>query len=362
MKRVWIVILALTLIGSTFAFFGCEKQEAQTDETGNEQQNQTADAGNEQQEDEEPAVTPDGADFDYIAEDGGITILGYKGTEKRIAIPAEINGKTVLCIKQFQSETVEYLRIPDSVQTLSYEVCNRNKTLKEVKIGNGIEIIPGYAFNECSNLERVVMGNGVKTIGAYAFKQCKALKQVTLSTQLQAIKDGAFTYCEALETVILPKGLQEIEYEAFTRCDLKSITIPSTVLSIGPFAFSYNEQLASVTIENGAQFVATVDQGRGTGAGNFIGCLALTTITVPASVTRILANSFMTQNNVGAGGPYLTNIRSLRFLGDAPSIEGGIPNFVTPQKDIVLYYPADAAGWDDTLLAELYTLMPYQPE
>ena len=358
MRRVLTFAFALLFVCSTLVFtFGCGKQDAQTDATDNEQQNQTADTGNEQQEDEEPAVTPDGADFDYIRENGGITILGYKGTEKRIAIPAEINGKTVLCIKQFQSETVEYLRIPDSVQTLSYGVCNGNKALKEVRIGNGIEIIPNYAFNECSNLERVVMGNGVKTIGVYAFKQCKALKQVTLSTQLQTIKDGAFTYCEALETVILPKGLQEIETEAFTRCDLKSITIPSTVLSVGAFAFSHNEQLASVTIENGAQFVATVDQGRGTGAGPFIGCLALTTITVPASVTRMRANSFMTQSNVGAG-TYPTNISSLRFLGDAPSIDV-IPNFVTPQKDIVLYYPAGAAGWDDTLLAELYTLMPY---
>ena len=358
MKRVLSVALALLLVCSTLVFsFGCEKKDAQTDETDSEQQNQTADAGNVEPEETEPVVTPDGSDFDYFREDGGVTILGYKGTEKRIAIPAEINGKTVLRIKQFQSETVEYLRIPDSVQTLSYEVCNRNKTLKEVKIGNGIEIIPNYAFNECRNLERVVMGNGVKTIGICAFSNCKALKQVTLSTKLQVIKDDAFSYCGSLRKITLPQGLQEIECEAFVGCDLMSVTIPSTVLSVGAFAFSRNEQLASVTIENGAQFVATVDQGRSTGAGPFIGCLALTTITVPASVTRMRANSFMTQSNVGAGS-YPTNIRTLRFLGDAPSIDS-IPNFVTPQKDIVLYYPVGADGWDDTLLAELYTLMPY---
>lgn len=352
MKKLIAFALIFVLLLSALA--GCGKKEQQAGDQMVADADNTSNAVTEQ---EEPAVTPDAADFDYTRENGGITILGYKGTEKRIAIPAEINGKTVLCIKQFQSETVEYLRIPDSVQTLSQSVCDQNQVLKEVKIGNGIETIPQDAFMGCRNLERVVMGNGVKTIGIRAFQQCKALKQVTLSAQLQVIKDDAFAFCEALQTITLPNGLQEIEWEAFMSCDLRSITIPSTVLSVGAFAFSRNENLASVTIEDGAQFVAMVDQGRSTGSGPFIGCLALTTITVPASVTRMRANSFMTQSNVGAG-TYPTNIHTLRFLGDAPSVDT-IPDFVTPQKDIILYYPASAAGWDDTLLAELYTLMPY---
>lgn len=355
MKRVLSVALALLLVCSTLVFtFGCGKQDAQTDATDNEQQNQTADTGNEQQEDEEPAVTPDGADFDYTRENGGVTILGYKGTEKRIAIPAEINGKTVLCIQQFQSETVEYLRIPDSVQTLSQSVCNRNKTLKEVKIGNGIEIIPNYAFNECSNLERVITGNGVKTIGIRAFNNCKALKQVVLSTQLQLIKDEAFAFCKALEMIVLPNGLQQIDINAFANSGLKSITFPATMKSIGGMAFDNNLHLSSVTFEDGAQFFdQTVFQS---GVSMFNSCPALKTLVIPASVTSIRAFSFTT---IGNNSP--STLESIRFLGNAPTVYGldNMPNNFVPHKEIVVYYSPDAAGWDTTQLAELYTLMPY---
>ena len=320
MKRVLILILVLTLIGSIFAFFGCEKKDAETGEQEN------TDAVNEQ-DDEEPYVTPDGADFRYEATEGGVTITAYTGTEKRIAIPSTINGKTVICIDVFNSETVQYLKIADSVTSILPTAFQNNHTIVELTFGSGIEEILSSAFRGLKTLQKVRIGNNTKTI-----------------------QNEAFFQCSALDTVILPQGLTTIGNYAFSECNLLSITIPGTVKEIGGGAFSYNRYLSNVVFEEGVNF--QTQNNILSGQGMFYTCPALETLVVPASVTDISDTTFLTGD--------VCNLKTIRFLGDAP--RAVLHNSFTPQKQVIAYYPADAAGWDTTTIAELYTLTPYQPE
>lgn len=66
---------------------------------------------------------------------------------------------------------------------------------------------------------------------------------------------------------------------------IKNVTIPSTVVSIGHYAFGYNEKLESVTFENGSK-LATICEGAFAYTPN------LTTFTLPASVNDIGEQAF----------------------------------------------------------------------
>ena len=335
MKRVFTFALALLFVCSTLVFaFGCDKKDAQTDETSNEQQNQTADAGNEQQEDEEPAVTPDGADFRYEATESGVTITAYTGTEKRIAIPSTIDGKAVVGIQSFgitnddyDINVVEYLEIPNSVTNISNRAFAQNKTLVKIKIGNGVTTIPYRAFYACNKLKTVTLGPNVRTIS-----------------------NEAFMSCGVLESVNFPNGLTTIGSAAFEFCDLKSISLPNSIRVIEEFAFTCNVNLHTVTLAEGIQVYNSTNTSCLNGP--FGGDISLEILIIPASVTTIADSFFNTSR-----GNTASNLKTIRFLGNAPSVIRTDASIV--DKSIILYYPANATGWDTTRLADLYTLTPY---
>ena len=319
MKRVLAFVLALLLICSTLVFaFGCDKQDAQTDEASNEQQNQAADAsGNTQQDTQsndqqsslhEVVLNQNGSyieygygdwKYRYVGEKDGVRnigLLGYTGQAKDLTVPATINGNRVTAVISFKDNGVEILRLPDSVVILEINCCARNQSLKELYCGNGLQRIGQQAFNDCSALEKVVF-----------------------SSQLTGIGSGAFLNCK-LQTITIPAGA-----------------------SIGLDAFANNTTLTSITFEDG---VTTITE-------SFTNCCNIQTLTIPASVTQINGSPFYHPQS---------RLTSVRFLGNAPTFSNGAEPFGPANPDITIYYPANATGWNTTALGELYTLTPYQPE
>ena len=72
----------------------------------------------------------------------------------------------------------------------------------------------------------------VTAIGNKAFCGCSFLKSVTLPSTIVTIEDDAFYKCTALESVEIPEGVKELG-NAFESSDrLKTIVIPSTVTQI----------------------------------------------------------------------------------------------------------------------------------
>jgi hypothetical protein len=108
--------------------------------------------------------------------------------------------------------------------------------------------------------------------------------------------DTNFIYSDSTKTVIIgyngtapnnaliiPEGVIEIATGAFgygitNKSAITSITIPSTMITIGSFAFSYFSSLTSITIPSN---VTTI------GGGIFYACSSLISVTIPSSVTII---------------------------------------------------------------------------
>ena len=71
---------------------------------------------------------------------------------------------------------------------------------------------------------------------------------VTLDPSTTVITESAFHECEDLKSITLPEGLLSIERLAFAQTSLENITIPTSVIDIGDYAFYNNDLLLTVDI------------------------------------------------------------------------------------------------------------------
>ena len=108
------------------------------------------------------------------------------------------------------------------------------------------------------NIPSTIDGYIVSSIGIGAFVGCYHLKSVTLPNSITNIGEVAFKYCDALTRVNIPSDskLISIEGQAFYYCDLTSITIPSSVRSLGYGALS---GCSSIKVEEGNPMYAVKD-------------------------------------------------------------------------------------------------------
>ena len=124
----------------------------------------------------------------------------------------------------------------------------------------------------------------VKEIQEYAFDGCDGLTSVTIPSSVTSIGARAFYNCSSLTSVTIPSSVTSIGTSAFWYCSsLTSVTIPSSVTSIGADAFRSCSGLTSVTIPNSITIIREY---------TFDGCSALTSVTIPNSVTKILKSAF----------------------------------------------------------------------
>ena len=143
------------------------------------------------------------------------------------------------------------------------------------------------------------------TLFEKVFHENKKIEKIILPSTLTTIGQYAFYDCTSLQTVTFEKGsrLKTIEESAFEDCtELTSIEIPASVETIEDSAFKGCSKLATVTFEKGSQLKAIwggyyAYSTRYSAYSYYYGavsdCTALTMIEIPASVETIGAAAFM---------------------------------------------------------------------
>lgn len=90
--------------------------------------------------------------------------------------------------------------------------------------------------------------------------------------KVKAINDNAFNGCGELKSITIPRSITSIGSWAFSDCSaLSSITIPSSIVSIGNYAFFSCTQLSSINIPDSVTNI---------GEGAFINCSSLRSIVI----------------------------------------------------------------------------------
>ena len=138
------------------------------------------------------------------------------------------------------------IEIPSSVTRLGYGAFRDNLKLKSVKILADITHIESSTFFNCTELETVEFSPSIKEIGNDAFYSCGFTELIIPSTII-IIGSEAFDRCESLTKVTLNEGLESIGYCAFRGVPITEINIPSTVTELAYGAFE-STQLKVVTI------------------------------------------------------------------------------------------------------------------
>ena len=108
------------------------------------------------------------------------------------------------------------------------------------------------------------------------FHENKKIEKIILPSTLTTIGQYAFYDCTSLQTVTFEKGSQLKTVDGFSRCtSLTTIEIPASVEKIGEFAFYICTSLQTVTFEKGSK-LKTISNGA------FAFCWALTTVDMSA--------------------------------------------------------------------------------
>lgn len=155
-----------------------------------------------------------------------------------------------------------------------------------IKGGRELEVVQGsYIGSVVIPKDVYYMGRTleVTSIGEYAFMGCD-LTSITLPSSIKSIGTAAFGNCNKLLYISIPDGVELIGNGAFLNCSgLTFITIPRNVTKIATATFSGCRGLDSVTILGNVTKI---------GERAFEDCNSLTNITIPSSVKSIGFRAF----------------------------------------------------------------------
>lgn len=252
----------------------------------------------------------------------------------------------------YLAEDLESVSLPSTLVELGTATFHGCKKLESVNIPEGVESIGGGAFAECSALTSLTLPRGLKSVGSYAFYN-SGITSVSLPESVEFIGKGAFQN-SALSSVDIGSGYINIGGLAFEGTPFyggqSSLKYAGTVLigcdrdvisaeikigttAVADMAFSGCGKLQSVSVPSSVRTI---------GSDAFFACEKLSAVTVPEGVTSVGENAFRLCSELSA----VTLPQSLRYIkkgafygcvklktvnGDLSGVEIGEENGSLPQ-------------------------------
>lgn len=169
-------------------------------------------------------------------------------------------------------------------------------------------VVADQAYYRSQKLSAVIVPDGVKEIGQFSFAR-SSITDINLPDSVTVISYGAFYHCDNLQQVSLPSSVQSIEPMAFTHTawmdsflqnenqkfliaghclvayqgDDQNLTIPDGVTVIAGEAFSNASNLKSVSFPESIQVI---------GEGAFENCTDLSQVTFGSNLSQIKDRAF----------------------------------------------------------------------
>lgn len=240
-----------------------------------------------------------------------------------------LEGTKEICVSAFEGcSGLTQIDIPASVSVIRDHAFSGCDNLRSITLPDAVSAIEGYTFFKCRNLRSISIPEKLRSIGEFSFYGCENLTEFPLPVGLTKISPSLFYGCKKLNSINLPAGITAIGSNAFYDCSsLTTIDIPEGTTSIGSYAFHGCSRVTTLSIPSSVQtieFMAFQEcnslQSIRTGcsfamrkhipgvesiadirilgnpkkiaASAMKGCRAVTTVTIPESVTSIGDSAF----------------------------------------------------------------------
>ena len=323
----------------------------------------------------------------YSDDGTSITITGLSTTAgSAVAIPSSINVKPVTSIADYAflgCSGLTSVSIPSSVTSIGAYAFSDCSGLTSVLIPASVTSIGDSAFSGCTGLTSVTIPSSVTSIGSQAFLGCSGLASISVDVANPSYSSSNGVLFDKLQTTLIqcpggksgdytiPSSVTSIGAYAFSDCSgLTSVSIPASVTSIGASAFYGCNGLTSVSSPAGVTSIGlSAFQGctkltsmsilcsvTSIGDSTFWGCSGLTSVSIPASVTSIGAYAFYGCSgltsmsipagviSIGSGAFYgCSGLTSASFMGNAPTI--GSQAFASVASSFTVYYLNSSLGF-----------------
>lgn len=273
--------------------------------------------------------------------------------ESLISVELPSNIRSIGKMTFTQCKSLMKVEIPDSVMSIGENAFSGCEKLRYIEIPSSVTNIDDYAFLFCSDLDVVIYNTAENIkIGKYSLQGCKSVnykkKKIGISEKtndipdvvdinatplvfnmltnstVEVIRDDSYW---GLISIIIPAKVRaqgkvysvtKIAQDAFFNTQNVTINIPSSVISLGDYAFSENGSLKNIKVDpknpnftsiNGVLYnkkktkIVAVPGGiKGTfvipsgitniGNNSFYGCREITSVKIPSSVVSIGDQSF----------------------------------------------------------------------
>ena len=178
--------------------------------------------------------------WQYEEIEGGVRLTGYLGTETVLTLPDTLDGQRVLEIGPgcFQESGVTEVTIPHGSRIIGEEAFQGCADLKKVHLGGSVNVIGERAFAN-SGLIKMDIPGCVRTVGAEVFLECNGLYNVIFESGFEEDSIGIGVGFGS-GSVQMEEGVACIGDRAFYGCvNLTRMRLPASVTAIGTQAIGY---------------------------------------------------------------------------------------------------------------------------
>ena len=224
----------------------------------------------------------------------------------------------------------------DGVEMTFQVISAAEKTCEVVRQGKDRNTIVTSPVPESITIPAEANGFKVVSVGYQAFYGAKGIKSVIIPEGVTSINTQAFRECYNLASITFPTSLEECGTDSFEDCafgatvhisDLESwcnVSLPSWDL-YGWHLFLNGEEVNDLVIPNG---VTSIGESMAL-VSPLTNCASLTSVTIPASVTKMYAPF--------SGCSNLTSVTT--FAQEPVAIFTGFPNATNSITNATLYVP-----------------------